>query len=193
MRQLVVLSGKGGTGKTTLVAAFAALAQDKVLADCDVDAADLHLLMDPKLERSEPFAGSKVAALDEQRCIGCGGLPKELPLRRHLRERRPLLDRPLPLRGLWGLRLHLSRRGDRAEAPALWPCLHLLHQVRVASPRPTRAGRRDLGEASDASEAASDGASAFRRSRTHHHRRPAGDRLPGDRLPRRGHSGLDRH
>jgi MinD superfamily P-loop ATPase len=76
MRQLVVLSGKGGTGKTTLVAAFAALAQDKVLADCDVDAADLHLLMDPKLERSEPFEGSKVAALDEQRCIGCGACQK---------------------------------------------------------------------------------------------------------------------
>ncbi|MCR4404408.1 MAG: 4Fe-4S binding protein [Candidatus Acetothermia bacterium] len=72
MKQLVVISGKGGTGKTTLVAAFAALAQSKVLADCDVDAADLHLLLDPKVERSEAFEGSKVAILDQEKCIQCG-------------------------------------------------------------------------------------------------------------------------
>lgn len=72
MRQLVVISGKGGTGKTTLVAAFAALAQNKVLADCDVDAADLHLLMDPQIERSEAFEGSKLAVLDQEKCLQCG-------------------------------------------------------------------------------------------------------------------------
>lgn len=72
MKQLVVISGKGGTGKTMLVAAFAALARDKVLADCDVDAADLHLLMDPKVEETKPFAGSKVAILDEEKCVQCG-------------------------------------------------------------------------------------------------------------------------
>ncbi len=47
MKELVIISGKGGTGKTSLVAAFASLAQNKVLCDADVDAADLHLIMRP--------------------------------------------------------------------------------------------------------------------------------------------------
>lgn len=72
MKQLVVISGKGGTGKTTIVAALATLAQDKVLADCDVDAADLHLLMAPKIEKSEGFEGSKLAILSDEKCIKCG-------------------------------------------------------------------------------------------------------------------------
>ena len=49
MKELVVISGKGGTGKTSIVASFAALAKNIVLADCDVDAADLHLILDPKI------------------------------------------------------------------------------------------------------------------------------------------------
>lgn len=72
MKQLVVISGKGGTGKTTVVAALAALAQEKVLADCDVDAADLHLVMDPKLGKTEGFQGSKEATIQPEKCIGCG-------------------------------------------------------------------------------------------------------------------------
>jgi MinD superfamily P-loop ATPase len=50
MKELVVISGKGGTGKTSIVAAFAALAKNAVFADCDVDAADLHLVLEPKAE-----------------------------------------------------------------------------------------------------------------------------------------------
>ncbi|MGQ9477270.1 MAG: nucleotide-binding protein [Candidatus Bipolaricaulia bacterium] len=76
MKQLVVISGKGGTGKTTIVAALATLAQDKVLADCDVDAADLHLLMAPKIEKSEGFEGSKLAILSDEKCIKCGACRK---------------------------------------------------------------------------------------------------------------------
>jgi len=72
MKQLVVISGKGGTGKTTIVAAFAALAQNKVMADCDVDAADLHLILHPKIEKTKGFEGSKVAVKDAERCIKCG-------------------------------------------------------------------------------------------------------------------------
>ena len=49
MKELVVLSGKGGTGKTSIVGSFAALADDKIMADCDVDAADLHLILNPKV------------------------------------------------------------------------------------------------------------------------------------------------
>ncbi len=71
-RQLVVLSGKGGTGKTSLVAALAALASNKVLADCDVDAADLHLILDPQVKRREPFIYGKEARIVPERCSVCG-------------------------------------------------------------------------------------------------------------------------
>ena len=52
MKELVVISGKGGTGKTSIVAAFANLAKNAVLADCDVDAADLHLVLEPKIQQT---------------------------------------------------------------------------------------------------------------------------------------------
>jgi len=71
MKQLTVISGKGGTGKTTLAAAFASLADNAVLADCDVDAADLHLILRPKIERKGDFYGLKVARKDEVKCIDC--------------------------------------------------------------------------------------------------------------------------
>jgi len=70
-RELVVISGKGGTGKTSVVASFAALADGIVLADCDVDAADLHLVLEPKIVRRESFSGGKRARVDTERCIGC--------------------------------------------------------------------------------------------------------------------------
>ena len=72
MKQLTVISGKGGTGKTTIAAAFASLAKNAVLADCDVDAADLHLILDPDIERKEDFYGLKVARKDDEKCIDCG-------------------------------------------------------------------------------------------------------------------------
>ena len=72
VKELVVISGKGGTGKTSLVASFAALAKNAVLADCDVDAADLHLLANPYVVRREPFTGGKRARIDASLCTGCG-------------------------------------------------------------------------------------------------------------------------
>lgn len=72
VRELVVISGKGGTGKTSIAAAFAALAQNAVLADCDVDAADLHLLTGPRVVRRELFTGGKRAMIDANLCTGCG-------------------------------------------------------------------------------------------------------------------------
>lgn len=72
MKELVVLSGKGGTGKTSVVAAFAALAERKVLADCDVDAADLHLILTPETLRVEEFQGRRRARIVSDRCAGCG-------------------------------------------------------------------------------------------------------------------------
>ena len=72
MKQLTIISGKGGTGKTTITAAFASLAQGAVLADCDVDAADLHLILAPDVKETKEFCGLKVARRDPDECIGCG-------------------------------------------------------------------------------------------------------------------------
>ena len=72
MRELVVISGKGGTGKTSIVASFAAIAVSKVLADCDVDAADLHLVLEPEIEHTEDFSGGKRAEIITEKCVGCG-------------------------------------------------------------------------------------------------------------------------
>ncbi|MBN1898177.1 MAG: 4Fe-4S binding protein [Spirochaetes bacterium] len=72
MKQIVVISGKGGTGKTTLTACFAALSKNKIICDCDVDAADLYLLLGPDIMHEENFTGSKVALIDPEKCSECG-------------------------------------------------------------------------------------------------------------------------
>lgn len=72
MKEIVVISGKGGTGKTSLVAAFAGLAKKAVFADCDVDAADLHLVLEPKVRQETDFCGGKRAVIQAEKCIGCG-------------------------------------------------------------------------------------------------------------------------
>jgi MinD superfamily P-loop ATPase len=72
LKELVVISGKGGTGKTSLLASFAALAGRVVTADCDVDAADLHLVLAPDVERTVEFSGGKLARIDPERCMACG-------------------------------------------------------------------------------------------------------------------------
>ena len=77
MREIVVISGKGGTGKTSITGAFAYLAKDYVvLADCDVDAADMHLLMKPDFAKSEVFYSGQIAEIDQSKCIGCGNCKK---------------------------------------------------------------------------------------------------------------------
>ena len=72
MRELVVISGKGGTGKTSLVGAFAVLAQNKVMCDADVDAADLHLILKPDFGRREDFRSGHEAVIDLEKCVECG-------------------------------------------------------------------------------------------------------------------------
>jgi len=72
MKELVILSGKGGTGKTSLTAAFASLAGGCLLCDADVDAADLHLLMQPDILQQTDFMGGGIASIDPQRCTQCG-------------------------------------------------------------------------------------------------------------------------
>jgi MinD superfamily P-loop ATPase len=69
--EIVVLSGKGGTGKTTIAACLAELTTLAAIADTDVDAPDLHLLLNPAVVESHPFAGSPVARIDPGRCTSC--------------------------------------------------------------------------------------------------------------------------
>ncbi len=72
MKELVVISGKGGTGKTSVAASFAVLAERPVIADCDVDAADLHLLLSPKVNERHEFRSGHQAAIRQQDCTRCG-------------------------------------------------------------------------------------------------------------------------
>ncbi|MDR3568370.1 MAG: ATP-binding protein [Syntrophobacteraceae bacterium] len=72
MREVVVISGKGGTGKTSLTGAFAHLASNKIVCDLDVDAPDLHLLLRPQAGRTEEFFSGHVAQIDNRQCTGCG-------------------------------------------------------------------------------------------------------------------------
>ena len=71
-REVVVISGKGGTGKTSIAASFAALAEHCVIVDCDVDAADLHLVLSPERVREERFQGGSVAFNNRGLCMQCG-------------------------------------------------------------------------------------------------------------------------
>jgi MinD superfamily P-loop ATPase len=71
-KEITVISGKGGTGKTTVVASLAYLAKNKIMADNDVDAADLHLLLTPAVREGHDFVGGIKAAIDSAKCIGCG-------------------------------------------------------------------------------------------------------------------------
>ena len=71
MREIVVISGKGGTGKTSITAGFASLAKDTVFADCDVDAPDLHLILKPKIKETIGFHGLKLPVIDRAVCTNC--------------------------------------------------------------------------------------------------------------------------
>lgn len=71
-REVVVVSGKGGTGKTSIVGALASLMSNRVAADCDVDAANLHMILNPEVIEEKEFIGGKKATIDPSRCTGCG-------------------------------------------------------------------------------------------------------------------------
>jgi MinD superfamily P-loop ATPase len=72
VKQITVISGKGGTGKTILTASFAALAEKACFVDCDVDAADLHLLLNPEVKEKHTFRSGLTAKIDKESCTGCG-------------------------------------------------------------------------------------------------------------------------
>ncbi len=71
-KKITVISGKGGTGKTTLTAAFASLANKALIADCDVDAADIHLILAPESTSKLDFYGMDVASINAGKCSACG-------------------------------------------------------------------------------------------------------------------------
>ncbi|MFP4420419.1 MAG: ATP-binding protein [Desulfococcaceae bacterium] len=72
MKELVVISGKGGTGKTSIVSAFSHLANNAVFCDADVDAADLHLILSPRYRERHPFQAGRQARIDADACVQCG-------------------------------------------------------------------------------------------------------------------------
>jgi len=73
MKEIVIISGKGGTGKTSITASFAVLGgKDVVLADCDVDAADMHILMQPEIAKQEDFYSGELAVINQEICTQCG-------------------------------------------------------------------------------------------------------------------------
>lgn len=72
MKQILIASGKGGTGKTSISAAFASLSQKAVFADCDVDASDLHLLLSPQIIKQDRFISGKEASINPLKCSSCG-------------------------------------------------------------------------------------------------------------------------
>jgi len=76
LKELVVISGKGGTGKTSITASFAALVKSSIIADCDVDAADLHLILSPKIKERGFFSGGVEVKIDNDKCTGCGECKK---------------------------------------------------------------------------------------------------------------------
>jgi MinD superfamily P-loop ATPase len=77
MKEIVIISGKGGTGKTSITSSLAMLEkQNAVVADCDVDAADMHLLLKPDFANKEDFYSGEMATIDQEKCIRCGKCKK---------------------------------------------------------------------------------------------------------------------
>ncbi len=72
MKQITIISGKGGTGKTTITASLTQIAKNYVVADCDVDAADLHLLLHPQIKERYDFFSGKNYFINKDKCIRCG-------------------------------------------------------------------------------------------------------------------------
>lgn len=72
MKQVVIISGKGGTGKTTIAASFISLAKNVVVSDCDVDAPNLHLLLNPKVKEKKEYKDSWLAEINQKKCMNCG-------------------------------------------------------------------------------------------------------------------------
>ncbi|MCF8331332.1 MAG: 4Fe-4S binding protein [Bacteroidales bacterium] len=72
MKQITIISGKGGTGKTSLTAALASKMQNTIFTDCDVDAADLYLLLTPEVKQRHTFPGGQTVQINQQKCTSCG-------------------------------------------------------------------------------------------------------------------------
>ncbi|MFA5713150.1 MAG: P-loop NTPase [Bacteroidales bacterium] len=70
--EVAVVSGKGGTGKSSISSSFATMGERVVVADCDVDAANMHLILNPKIEATAPYLSGEEALIDSKKCTGCG-------------------------------------------------------------------------------------------------------------------------
>lgn len=125
MKQITIISGKGGTGKTTITAAFAALGKNQVMADADVDAADLHLILKPSIQKEELFYGGRAPGLDRDKCNECGLCEEEC---RFEAIRNFTID-PI-LRRLRFVRSCMSPRSNHHGRKTLRPVVHFPDPIR---------------------------------------------------------------
>ena len=193
-RELVVISGKGGTGKTSVVAAFAALAGGAVLADCDVDAADLHLVLQPEVGEPHEFSGRSTAVVDADACTACGRCAEVC--RFDAISRAPGGEYAVDTIACEGC--ELCKRVCPADAVRMEPVVNGAWMVsrdplRTARPRPPRRGRRQLGQAGHARPRPGQSGRGARGTPSDHRRRFAGHRLPRDRLAHRSRPRAGRH
>lgn len=115
MKKLLILSGKGGSGKTTVAAAFIDLLNVKALADCDVDAPNLHLVMEMKsLPERKDYYGLQKSAIDTEKMCCLRRLHGKLQVRSHLTQGRKVFCRRICLRGLRGLQFCVPQRSRGA-------------------------------------------------------------------------------
>ena len=142
MREIIIISGKGGTGKTSLTGAFAHLAANKIICDLDVDAPDLHLLLQPTKEREEEFYSGHEAEIDAEKCDRVRSLCLPVPVRGNPEERGRFCGRSPAVRRLQGLCGILPGCGHRVPRETLRPMVRLSHPLRPPGPCAALSGRR---------------------------------------------------
>ena len=120
MKEIVIISGKGGTGKTSLTASFALLANNAVLGDCDVDAADLHLILTPTVRERHDFWSGHEAVINPKLCTPHGVCSKLCRFDAISKTGWKILRRPDGVRRVWRMRLFLSRGRHRDERTSVW-------------------------------------------------------------------------
>ena len=201
MNEIVIISGKGGTGKTSMAASFAVLAERPVIADCDVDASDLHLLLKSEILYREKFFGGAKARIKSGHCIACGKCQELCNFNAvyfdgcgNGRVERTFRIDPFACEGCGVCVRFCAEKAIEFQPVLNGEWFVSQHPLRTDGPRPARRRRRELGKAglhrSPRSPAHRRGGKAL----FDHRRRPAGDRLPGDRLADRRSlvSGRDR-
>ena len=151
MREIIILSGKGGTGKTSLTGALAQLADHAIICDLDVDAPDLHLLLNPDRKRREAFFAGHEAVIAAELCSGCGTCASLCQFGA-VRQGEDFQHRPLAVRGLQGLRQFLPGSGHTISRTTLRHLVCLGYPLRPPGPCPAFSRRGKLGQTGNGSQ-----------------------------------------